>query len=525
MFSRLGLSSKLYLGFGLVLALFGCLAVFLHAKLGDVGSLEKNINANCIPGLTGIGRIQTLARENFELVPEHVNARDAAARAKVEQAMLANRESVNAAYKAYEAAIIDEEDRQLFSKLSPLRKRYVDVRENTVQALSRAGKVQEANEALIADLRPVFQEYMDAIHALFMWNAGNAAKAGADIKKAVGSSKKALWGGLGLAVALAAAVGFLLSRSIAGALNKMISALASGSKQISSASSQVSESSQGLAESSSRQASSLEETSASLAELSSMTRRNSDSARQANSIAGEASSEAEGSKQAMDRMSRAIGRIKESADHTAKIIKTIDEIAFQTNLLALNAAVEAARAGDAGKGFAVVAEEVRNLAQRSAEAAKNTAGLIEESLANADQGVTVSGEVAEILIRIAGKVRGLAQLIGEVSSASDEQAKGIEQIGNAMTEMDKVTQSNAASAEESAAASEQLFAQAKELGDIVETLVGIVKGRNGGLSSAPASQGDSRTEAGRGQDWSPRPDPGATVSRSKGFSQRSGRPL
>jgi methyl-accepting chemotaxis protein len=222
-----------------------------------------------------------------------------------------------------------------------------------------------------------------------------------------------------------------------------------------------------------------------------MTRRNNDNARQASSMANDARQDAEGSKQAMDRMGETIAKIKDSADETAKIIKTIDEIAFQTNLLALNAAVEAARAGDAGKGFAVVAEEVRNLARRSAEAAKTTSSLIEESQKNADQGVAVSGEVADILTAIAGKVQKLAQLIGEVSAASEEQSKGIEQIGTAVTRMDKVTQANAASAEESASASEELFAQAKELGEMVGTLVGIVKGSGEGMATAtvrPAPQ-------------------------------------
>jgi methyl-accepting chemotaxis protein len=205
----------------------------------------------------------------------------------------------------------------------------------------------------------------------------------------------------------------------------------------------------------------------------------------------ETSSAVEKSRDAMTRMGHAITKIKGSSDQTAKIIKTIDEIAFQTNLLALNAAVEAARAGDAGKGFAVVAEEVRNLAQRSAEAAKNTAALIEESQQNANDGVAVSNEVGGILAQIVESVQKLTQLIGEVSAASDEQSKGILQIGTAVTEMDKLTQSNAANAEESASASEELAAQAKELGDMVEVLVGIVKGAGArgtaAFSAAPRS--------------------------------------
>jgi methyl-accepting chemotaxis protein len=222
-----------------------------------------------------------------------------------------------------------------------------------------------------------------------------------------------------------------------------------------------------------------------------MTKQNSDNSRQANAMAVETRSAVERSREAMTRMGDAINKIKGSSDQTAKIIKTIDEIAFQTNLLALNAAVEAARAGDAGKGFAVVAEEVRNLAQRSAEAAKNTAALIEESQQNANNGVAVSSEVGGILSQIVESVQKLAQLIGEVSAASEEQSKGIEQIGTAVTQMDKLTQSNAANAEESASASEELAAQAKELGDMVQVLVGIVKGA-GAQNPASASYTPSK---------------------------------
>ena len=176
----------------------------------------------------------------------------------------------------------------------------------------------------------------------------------------------------------------------------------------------------------------------------------------------------------MTRMSAAIDDIKQSSDQTAKIIKTIDEIAFQTNLLALNAAVEAARAGEAGKGFAVVAEEVRNLAQRSAEAARTTADMIEGSVKNADNGVGISKEVAETLGEIAEGNRKVNDLVGEISAASNEQSQGIEQISTAVTQMDQITQSNAANAEESASASEELSAQAEELTNMVRDLQAVV---------------------------------------------------
>ncbi len=261
-----------------------------------------------------------------------------------------------------------------------------------------------------------------------------------------------------------------LKQSINTAIDNLDLALqgvATAVEQVSSASGQISSGSQNLAQGANEQASSLEEVSSSLEEMSSMTKQNSDNANTAKGLSQEASTAAIEGSDVMNKMSQAINRIKESSDSTAKIIKTIDEIAFQTNLLALNAAVEAARAGEAGKGFAVVAEEVRNLAQRSAEAAKNTAELIEESQDNSNNGVQITEEVGKILERITGSATKVNDLISEIAAASEEQSNGIEQVNMAVANMNKVTQQNAANSEESASAAEELNSQAEELAQMV----------------------------------------------------------
>ncbi len=265
--------------------------------------------------------------------------------------------------------------------------------------------------------------------------------------------------GIGLAIGI--------TLNIVKPIKAIIEALTEGSLQVSSASAQVSTSSQSLAEGATEQAAGLEETSSSLEEMSTMTRQSSDNAQQANLLAEEARKAASSGAESMSRMSTAILDIQKSSDETAKIIKVIDEIAFQTNLLALNAAVEAARAGEAGKGFAVVAEEVRNLARRSAEAAKDTSQLIEKSVRNSKTGVEISEEVASVLSEIVNSVNRTTELVGEIAASATEQSQGIEQINIAVNQMDQVTQSNAASAEESASAAEELRNQAAQMNEVV----------------------------------------------------------
>jgi hypothetical protein len=283
-----------------------------------------------------------------------------------------------------------------------------------------------------------------------------------------------------LLTCLGLVVGWLMSTGITRPIHRIINGLTEGARQVNEAAEQISSSAQLLANGASAQASSLQETSAALEEMSGVTRDNARSAEQANGSVQETCRVVSQGNQAISQASAAMDEIAGASGQIGKIIKVIEEIAFQTNLLALNAAVEAARAGEHGKGFAVVADEVRNLAQRAATAARETGDLIDRTVQRVQRGVEINHEATESFGKIGSASEKVASIVSRIAQASMEQAQGVAQLSTAVTDMDKVTQQTAANAEESAAAAQELSAQAGAVNTLISDLSGLLSGQANG---------------------------------------------
>ncbi|MBB6147034.1 methyl-accepting chemotaxis protein/methyl-accepting chemotaxis protein-1 (serine sensor receptor) [Silvibacterium bohemicum] len=303
-----------------------------------------------------------------------------------------------------------------------------------------------------------------------------------------------------LSLALGGVITYIV-RGINTTLSQSVAELRDGAEQVASAAAQVSSSSQSLAQGASEQAASLEETSASSEEINSMARKNTDNSRATAELLTQSQTKVTLANQHLADMVISMKEITESSGKISKIIKVIDEIAFQTNILALNAAVEAARAGEAGMGFAVVADEVRSLAQRSAQAAKDTATLIEDSIAKSNEGKNKVDLVASAIRAVTADASRVKEMVDEVSLGSEEQSRGIEEIGKAMAQMEQITQTTAANAEESAAAAQELNAQSETLKDVVARLQSMVD--SGARQARSAARGMSSSQTSRKEQFAP----------------------
>ena len=470
MFRNIKLSYKLIGGFAIILVLT---AIIAYIGVSGVGEIQRKVEL--------ADDMNRLIKYSLQMASER---RDFTLNGKKEDAdkMLKTLADINIQASESREKFKDIDDKKLMDdvikthgELKDIFNKYIQVR----LAIAKIGQAQTAEYNKLNNELKDEETNMVKVNA----NLRNYCDDAREIQKQkmqnqVAVSNSLMMVGSIAAIVFGAILAFFITRGITKPINRVVQNITQSTEQVASASNQLSATSQQLAEGSAEQAASIEETSATLEQSSSMVQQNNENIKQASQLSGQTRGSAEKGNHDMQEMMTSMSEIKKSSDQISKIIKVIDEIAFQTNILALNAAVEAARAGDAGMGFAVVAEEVRNLAQRRAQAAKDTAVIIEGNIELSEKGVDVTKKVAESLFEITQHAKKVNELLEEVAAASQEQTQGIMQINKAIVQMEKVTQQNAANAEESASASEELSAQAEIMREIVKELDMIVNGRN-----------------------------------------------
>jgi len=443
----------------------------------------QEIVVDSLPGVERIAGVRGMVLELRGNAWHHLAIQERQRKDEMDRINEALEGKIDQSLKAYEATIPQPEDRAMFSRLGPLCSRYLQ-EWDSARGISLEGKNVEAQAQYMAKCDPAFRDVKRALDELVVWNRDQGRKNAQAATAAAGSAIFWTWTILLFAAASGILLAFFIVRSINRVLRQAVAELSAGAEQTASAALQVASSSQSLAQGSSEQAASLEETSASSEEINSMARKNTDNSRMAAELVAKSQHKFVETNQSLEQTVAAMGEINAQSGKISKIIKVIDEIAFQTNILALNAAVEAARAGEAGMGFAVVADEVRNLAQRCAQAARDTSALIEESIAKSNDGKIKVDQVAAAFHAITEESGQVKMLVDEVNLGSQEQTRGIEQVGKAIAQMEQVTQKTAANAEESASAAEELNAQSETVKGIVERLTAMV----GGVGSAGGSR-------------------------------------
>ena len=466
--------SRITFGFLTLIAfnlLIGGLSLYqLFAIKQNVAMLADN-SVPSVVALNEIIKLNTVTYRQVRQIIEQVEFDKAATVSDV--VFKAAQAKADELCKAYVTLFSDKEDERLFLEAAASRNQYLAAGRKVIELVT-TGKLTEAKAVMRNDMEPVLEKAVASFNDDITYNIKLASEEGVKAKANANLTSLLITTALIVSSLLGGLIGWGIIRAVTSSLGLISSALQEGATQTSTASGQLAIASNSLAAGCSEQGSSVAETSAALEEMSVMIRSTADNAEKAKAFAQQARTAAQTGAQTMLEMNTAMHAIEASSAEVAKIVKNIDEIAFQTNILALNAAVEAARAGEAGAGFAVVADEVRSLAQRSAAAAKETAEKIETAIANSKRGSMSCSKVGESLEEIVQKVAAADGLVAEIATAAKEQSQGIQQVGVAMTQMDKVTQSNAASAQQSASAAEQLNSQAHSMQDSVRSLRALV---------------------------------------------------
>jgi methyl-accepting chemotaxis protein len=485
--------SRIAIGFLLVVLLLLLVGGIAFWRISGVNRQVASLASNTVPSVVVLGKISqcnaAVSRASRRVLLSDGNA---LMRASAEAAYSEAKKAGDDACGLYTSSLrSDEEDTRRITAAIEARSDF-SKKADTLVELVKAGLTEDAEKWLIDEVDPALEACVAKFKDSIDYNVALSEKASRGAERIALSGYWVIGTALALASLAGLVVGWSTVRSTRAALDSIDAAiqagidktnralagisdsLQEGADQTASSAGQLSSASRSLAASTSEQSASVTEASASLEEISAMIRATAENASKAKEFAGQARGAAEVGKQTMEEMKLAMKSIEVSSLDIAKIVKNIDEIAFQTNILALNAAVEAARAGEAGAGFAVVADEVRSLAQRSAAAAKETADKIEAAIANSQRGSRSCSNVGESLELIVERVAAADVLVAEIASAAREQSQGIQQVGVAMTQMDKVTQGNAASAEQSSSAAEELTNQAQLLQENVEQLQTLI---------------------------------------------------
>lgn len=500
---RLTVRMRLFLAFGFMTAVLMALGVYSIFSVRTVNEQSTIINTNWLPGIDRAHSTNTMTSDFRLKEYRHIIAADNLEMDQVEQEMESLNIEIGKKMAEYEETIADDVDRELFNIVKTEWDTYLQINKQVID-LSRQMKTEEAMKLIRGGSKEAFDNASNALIKLVKHNQTNADKADKEGNRIYDNTVKILIIVIVLGALIAVGVSFVITNGIIKPINKLASSankmaegdldveidesskdeigvlaksfskmaanineiltnINSSSEQVAAGSKQVSDSSMALSQGATEQASSIEQLTASIEEIASQTRQNAENANQANELAENAKINATQGNEQMKQMLKAMDEINDSSSRISKIIKVIDEIAFQTNILALNAAVEAARAGQHGKGFAVVAEEVRNLAARSANAAKETTDMIEGSIKKVEGGTKIANDTASALNSIVEGVAKVANLVGDIATASNEQASGIAQINQGVMQVSQVVQTNSATSEESAAASEELSSQAELL--------------------------------------------------------------
>jgi methyl-accepting chemotaxis protein/methyl-accepting chemotaxis protein-1 (serine sensor receptor) len=475
--SSFTIGKKLYLGVGALVALTFALGMTAFLSTSNVGDrlhdiLDKTVKKQTLAHRIDVDASDLLAEDRGILVRGYM--RDLGTMEKYNQQFAATADDMDAAMQEMQPLILRLETRQavqgIKDALGPMRQMNQSVFQDSI-----AGNMDSAAATYNDKFLPAEKSQKAALVGVLKSQEDFLALDRQSAEASIASSRLAIGFVLALSFAVGLVVVFVV-RQINRLLRESVAELGESAVQIASAAQQVAASSQSLAQGSSQQAATIEETSSASAEINSMAHRNTENSRATAELVENSQQGFAQTNQSLTEMVGAMDGINASSQKISKIIKVIDEIAFQTNILALNAAVEAARAGEAGMGFAVVADEVRNLAQRCAQAAKDTADLIEDSILRSDGGKAKVDQVAVAVRAITAESSKIKVLVDEINLGSVEQSRGIDQISKAITQMEQVTQGSAASAEEGAAAAEELNAQAETMKDIVGRMKAMVDG-------------------------------------------------